>query len=104
MLLAFLAYNLSNQLYGFEFNYVIAGNLLGCSIFTNIVFIERFWIKEINVVNGVASLGLLVTNILCLVYYKSDGYYSFLYDLLLVVIVIIVKIIMFIKKCNEINN
>jgi len=73
---------------GFDFNYVLWGNIGGYSLVTNVLFIYIFYSGNYCILTRLMSLGLLISNIVNIIGEFYPKYYNIWYDLIICVIII----------------
>lgn len=84
-----------------DFNFVVMGNLIGCSLFTNIVFLYLFnftknkycWLTRNS------PIGLIITNFINITgYYIEYGIYQQIFNIAICSIIFSLSFIHFLRK------
>lgn len=84
----------------FNYNYVIIGNIVGYSIFTNFVFVSYFSLNKryCNIIR-LAPVGLLIINIIDIIgYYFDSRFYDFWYVVVTSTFTFLIGLILDLKR------
>lgn len=81
-----------------KYDYVIAGNAIGYSIITNIVFFTFFYYRNYCIFTKLSSIGLFLINIVDIIGYIYPKYYSMWYTIIIVAIILTLSLLLEINK------
>lgn len=82
-----------------EYNYVIAGNVLGYSLLTNLLFFYFFYYGDYCIFTRLAPIGLIAINIVDIIgVFISDKFYNFWYVITIFFVILTLSMIFEIKK------
>lgn len=82
-----------------DFNYVIVGNILGCSLLTNTVFFFHFYYGKYCWFTRLSPIGLCIINIVDIIgNYLSNTFYNYWYIIAVFSVILTLSIIFELQK------
>lgn len=81
-----------------DLNYVVAGNLIGYSIITNIVFFYIFYYGNYCWFTKLSPIGLILINIVDIIGFYFPKYYSFWYTIIIFSVILTLTLIFELNK------
>lgn len=83
----------------FQYNFTLIGNIVGCSILTNVVFIGVFTFGNYCIFTKLSPIGLLFINIVDIVgIYIETFHYVKIFTFLISILICILSTVLFIEK------